>query len=45
LPSDDTITDRYKQKQAKFIGKTFSDELEDAKRVVLDSIQKSQELY
>ncbi|MBW7954515.1 hypothetical protein H3C61_01755 [Candidatus Gracilibacteria bacterium] len=32
---DSTITDRYKQKQARFLGKTFHDELEDARRVVM----------
>ncbi len=31
---DTTVTDRYKQKQARFLWKTFHDELEDARRVV-----------
>lgn len=42
---DMTITDRYKQKQAKFIGKTFQDELEDARRVVSWVIQNSQKVF
>lgn len=42
---DSTITDRYKQKQAKFIWKTFTDELEDARRVLKDIIKNSQELF
>lgn len=32
---DTTVTDRYKQKQARFLWKTFHDELEDARRVVM----------
>lgn len=42
---DFTITDRYKQKQAKFIWKTFTDELEDARRVLHDTIKNSKELF
>ncbi len=42
---DPTTTDRYKQKQAKFIGKTFSDELEDARRVLRDTIENSLSLF
>jgi hypothetical protein len=42
---DTSITDRYKQKQAKFIWKTFSDELEDSRRVVVDTINNSKELF
>ncbi|MGE4443530.1 MAG: hypothetical protein AB7E37_00880 [Candidatus Altimarinota bacterium] len=42
---DSTITDRYKQKQAKFIGKTFWDELEDARRVVKWVIENSQKAF
>lgn len=38
---DGTITDRYKQKQAKFIWKTFMDELEDARRVIKWVIENS----
>lgn len=38
-------TDIYKQKQAKFIGKTFTDELEDARRVLQDVISKSYQLF
>ncbi len=45
LPIDDKITDRYKQKQAKFVWKTFLDELEDARRVIIDSIKNSEEVY
>jgi len=45
LPIDDKITDRYKQKQAKFVWKTFLDELEDARRVIIDSIKNSEDLY
>lgn len=40
-----TESDRYKQKQAKFIWKTFTDELEDARRVIQDIINKSKELF
>ena len=42
---DPTTTDRYKQKQAKFIGKTFSDELEDTRRVLRDTIENSSSLF
>ncbi len=42
---DPTTTDRYKQKQAKFIGKTFSDELEDVRRVLRDTIENSLSLF
>lgn len=42
---DMTITDRYKQKQAKFIGKTFQDELEDARKVVLWVIENAQKIF
>jgi len=42
---DTSIIDRYKQKQAKFIWKTFSDELEDSRRVVFDIIKNSKELF
>lgn len=42
---DPSITDRYKQKQAKFVWKTFNDELEDARRVIQDTIKKSKELF
>ena len=42
---DPTITDRYKQKQAKFIGKTFSDELEDARRVLRDIVENSESRF
>jgi hypothetical protein len=45
LPIDNKITDRYKQKQAKFVWKTFLDELEDARRVIIDSIKNSEEVY
>jgi hypothetical protein len=45
LPIDDKVTDRYKQKQAKFIWKTFLNELEDARRVIIDSIKNSEEVY
>ena len=45
IPHDDSIADRYKQKQASFIWKTFSDELDDARRVVKYSIENSQSLY
>lgn len=38
-------SDRYKQKQAKFIWKTFTDELEDARRVIQDTINRSKELF
>lgn len=38
---DSTLTDRYKQKQSKFIWKTFQDELEDAKRVVIWVIENA----
>ena len=42
---DLSIPDRYKQKQAKFIWKTFTDELEDAKNVLKDTIKNSKELF
>lgn len=42
---DPTTTDRYKQKQAKFIGKTFSDELERYRRVLRDTIENSSSLF
>lgn len=42
---DPNITDRYKQKQARFIGKTFSMELEDARRVIKDTIENSELLF
>lgn len=42
---DPNITDRYKQKQARFIGKTFSMELEDARRVIKDTIENSEKLF
>lgn len=42
---DSSLTDRYKQKQAKFIWKTFTDELEDARRVLHDTIKNSKELF
>ena len=42
---DPNITDRYKQKQAKFIGKSFSDELEDARRVLKDVIENSESRF
>lgn len=38
---DTTITDRYKQKQVRFIWKTFNDELEDARRVVMWVIENA----
>lgn len=38
-------SDRYKQKQAKFIWKTFTDELEDAIRVIQNTINRSKELF
>lgn len=42
---DSSITDIYKQKQAKFIWKTFSHELEDSRRVIVDTINNSKELF
>lgn len=42
---DPNITDRYKQKQAKFIGKTFENELEDARRVLQFITNNSLELF
>lgn len=38
---DTTVTDRYKQKQARFLWKTFHDELEDARRVVMWVIENA----
>lgn len=45
VPADPEITDRYKQKQAKFIWKTFQNELEDVRRVVTDIVWNSQKLF
>lgn len=38
---DITVTDRYKQKQSRFLWKTFHDELEDARRVVMWVIENA----
>ncbi len=45
IAHDNSIADRYKQKQASFIWKTFSDELDDARRVVQYCIENSKDLY
>lgn len=45
LEIDTTTTDRYKQKQAKFIWKTFDDELEDARKVVVWVIENSLKVF
>ncbi len=42
---DTSIWDIYKQKQKKFIWKTFEDELEDARRVIKEVILNSKELF
>lgn len=42
---DPNETDTYKQKQAHFIGKTFFDELEDARRVLQNTLNQSQALF
>ncbi|MCH2188769.1 alpha/beta hydrolase [Candidatus Gracilibacteria bacterium] len=42
---DDANLGKYENKQRKFVGKTFSDELEDAKRVLVDTIKNSQERF
>ena len=39
---DDETLWRYENKQRKFVWKTFSDELEDARRVLADTIQNSE---
>ncbi len=45
VPMDERLEDRYKQKQAKFIWKTFLDELEDARRVISSVINNSESEY
>lgn len=45
LPFDESINDVYKQKQAKFIWKTFLDELEDSRRVISDIIKNSEKNF
>lgn len=39
---DDANLWKYENKQRKFVGKTFSDELEDARRVLVDTMKNSQ---
>lgn len=45
IEPDSNETDRYKLKQAHFIGKTFFDELEDARRVLQNTLDQSQALF
>lgn len=42
---DDETLWRYENKQRKFVWKTFSDELEDARRVLVDTIQNSENRF